>query len=422
MIYKLHKNGSYNIHTIKTDRFKSVRMEIVFRNNIDPKTIAMRSCLFEMLLENSQKYKSRRDLALRQEELYNAVTYAVSSKTGATVFTTICLDFLNPKYTDEDYLEDVLSLPFELINNPNVVNNEFDEETLNVIKTRMEADIKSINEDPQKLAINNALKKMDSKSLSGVSLCGTLKDIESITTSNLYEMYNDVLTHDYIDIFIIGDIDMDQAIDIINKKAMFKTIKTHEVKLAISNKVRKKPQIISETSSFTQTQLVMILNTVNLTADERRYAFLVTNMILGGGSLETKLYKNLRDENSLCYTVQSFYQKNDSLVIIHTAIDENNVDKAIKLIKKSINDIQNGDITKQDITRAIDSIKTSINMSLDSPSRIIDQYLFMYIADLEDIETRLKKFKEITVNDVLRTAKKMNINTIYTLKGGEENE
>ena len=34
MIYREYKANTYNIYTIKTDKFKTCHMEIIFRNNI----------------------------------------------------------------------------------------------------------------------------------------------------------------------------------------------------------------------------------------------------------------------------------------------------------------------------------------------------------------------------------------------------
>ena len=34
-IIKKHDNGSYNIHTIKCNKFKNIQIEVVFRNNIN---------------------------------------------------------------------------------------------------------------------------------------------------------------------------------------------------------------------------------------------------------------------------------------------------------------------------------------------------------------------------------------------------
>lgn len=421
MIYKLHKNGSYNIHTIKTDRFKNVRMEIFFRNNINVETLAKRTILFNYLMESSEEYQTKRDLTLKLEELYNAVSYSTNTKVGNEIISSICIDFLNPKYTEEDYLEDAIKLPFSLIFKPNMVDNEFNKDILESVKTRLISDINAIKETPSKLAIQNALKAMDENSVSSVSLLGKTSEVEVITSGNLVDEYKNILKHDYVDIFIIGDIDMNKAIDYINKYALFNTIKTHNINLIVDNNNRKKANVVREKSSFEQTQLVYILNTLNLTAEEKKYAFIIYNMILGGGSLETKLYQSLRDKNSLCYNVTSIYQKYDSLVLIHTAIDTGKVDLAIKLIKATIKEMEEN-VTDEEVSRAVNSVVTSINMALDQPDKIIDLYLFNYIADLDPVETRIMKFREITKEDVMRVAKKVAVNTIYTLEGGANDE
>ena len=49
MEYKIYNAGSYNIHTIKTDKFKTIKLDIILRNNFDPKNSELRSLLFYIL-------------------------------------------------------------------------------------------------------------------------------------------------------------------------------------------------------------------------------------------------------------------------------------------------------------------------------------------------------------------------------------
>ena len=186
----------------------------------------------------------------------------------------------------------------------------------------------------------------------------------------------------------------------------------------MENKVRKKVQTIKEKSNFAQSQLVYLLNTIDLTPEEKKYAFIIYNMILGGGSLETKLYHRLRDENSLCYNVLSLYQKYDNLLIIQTAIDNKNVRLASSLIKKCLKDMLTK-VTEEEVQTAVSSVISSIHMALDQPNSIISLYLFQYIADLDTTEERIKKFKSITAKDVMHVAKKVAVNTIYVLEGNK---
>ncbi len=420
MVYKLHKNGSFNIHTIKTDRFKNIRMEIMFRNNVDIASVHKRTVLFDMLMETGEYYKTKRAIFLKLEELYNAVCYATSIRMGNAVLSSITMDFLNPKYTEEDYLDEALKLPFDLIFHPDVTDNEFNDEILEVVKTRLISDIKNINEDPQRSAITKGLKAFDKESVSSINLSGSEEKINEITSSSLYETYQDILTHDYIDIFIIGDFDENVAISKIVEYASFKTIKTHEITMDVKNKIAKKPKEVVESSPFSQSQVLFILNTLNLTDYEKKYPFIIYNMILGGGALETKLYRKLRDENSLCYNVQSLFQKNDNLELIITAVDKDNENKTKSLINAAIKEMETK-VSDDEVKRAVSAIISSINMSLDSPDRIIDIYLFQYLNSIDDIETRINEFKKITKKDVMNIAKKVKLNTIYILRGGEEN-
>lgn len=421
MIYKLHKNGSYNIHTIQTDKFKTIRMEIIFRNNFIPEHAAMRTALFETLTENSKNYKTKRELNLKEEELFNAIIYAESTKLGNEVLSSINLEFLNPKYTGEDYISDAIKLPFDLIFNPNIKNNSFDESTLEIIKQRMIAELSSLYEDPKRKAIADALKCMDASSPTSKNLLGTKEEIEEITPANLYKEYEYILKHDYIDVFIIGEFDEDSIINYINEYANFKTIKNHQIDLFVNNKVKNKVKNVVDKCESSQSQIVYIYNTINLTERERKYTMQIYNMILGGGSLETKLSQNLRNKNSLCYGVQSIYNKYDNLLIIMTSVDKDNIEKAKKLIKSSVTEM-NSSIKEEELNHAISSSISSINLAYDNESRIIANYLFNYMAELDPMEMRIEEYKNVTLDELSKLNKKIKLNTIYVLEGDSYEE
>lgn len=421
MIYKLHKNGSYNIHTIQTDKFKTIRMEIIFRNNFIPERAALRTALFETLTENSKNYKTKRELNLKEEELFNAIIYAESTKLGNEVLSSINLEFLNPKYTGEDYISDAIKLPFDLIFNPNIKNNSFDEATLEIIKQRMIAELSSLYEDPKRKAIADALKCMDASSPTSKNLLGTKEEIEEITPANLYKEYEYILKHDYIDVFIIGEFDEDSIINYINEYANFKTIKNHQIDLFVNNKVKNKVKNVVDKCESSQSQIVYIYNTINLTERERKYTMQIYNMILGGGSLETKLSQNLRNKNSLCYGVQSIYNKYDNLLIIMTSVDKDNIEKAKKLIKSSVTEM-NSSIKEEELNHAISSSISSINLAYDNESRIIANYLFNYMAELDPMEMRIEEYKNVTLDELSKLNKKIKLNTIYVLEGDSYEE
>lgn len=420
MLVKEEKYGPYSLHTIKTDRFKTCHIEIIFRNNVNVHELTLRNVLFDYLIESSKNYQTNRELQIKLESLYNASLYTSTSKVGASIITNLCLDFLSPKYSEEKIVADAISLLFDLINNPLCNNKEFDKNSLEYLKNRFRDEFNSIIENPRKLSIINAFKTLGDTPTSYQTL-GCIEDLEKITPSNLYNYYEKILNDDYIDIYVIGSLDMDKVSNLIKKYNKFKVIKNHEVNYYVKEEKRK---LITnhDDSSYFQTNLVCLLNLNNLTDYEKKYVANFYNILLGGGSLQTKLSKKLRVENSLCYNVQSSYIKYDNLIMISTGIDQNQEQKALKLIKEAIKEMGDN-ITDEDMNEARELILTSLKMVEDNPGRIIDNEFYINLGLIDNLEERIEKFKNITKEDIYNVSKKINLSNVYSLRGGinEEN-
>ena len=103
---------------------------------------------------------------------------------------------------------------------------------------------------------------------------------------------------------------------------------------------------------------------------------------------------------------------------IYAGIDPNNYEKALKLIKKSLKEMTIN-ITDEELENAKKSLSTSLNMIIDNPSSIINNYLFRNVANLKTVEERLEQLKNITVDQIKTYAKNVKINTVYMVSGVE---
>ena len=152
------------------------------------------------------------------------------------------------------------------------------------------------------------------------------------------------------------------------------------------------------------------MNLIGLTDFETSYVSHIFNHILGGNSLDSKLYKNLRNDNSLCYSVSSKYSKYDRLMMISTSIDKDNIKLSKRLIEDSIKSMRTS-ITEEEVDKARQAIVNAIKVSLDSEHQIISNYFFNEIADLDLVDKRLEEYSKVTKEDVINMAKKIKINT-----------
>ncbi len=420
MEYKKYNCNSYNIHTIKTDKFKTVRMEIIFSREVAKEEMPIFTFLSDILTDSGKNYKSRRDIAIKLEELYKATFYGTSSKVGNLFTASFILEFIAPNYINEEgYLEEVLKFPFEVINNPRVKNKEFDLTNFNIIKKRVLEEIDSIIENSDRLALIKSLEKMDNNSPSSFKVLGSREDINNITPSSLYDAYLELLNHSNCDIYIIGNINMEEAVNIIKTNFKNRVIKLKNISLKVNNKVRRKAQIVVEKSTFVQSTLVMIYNINNLAEEYKDSAFHVFNYLLCSGGISSKLYQYLRCDNALCYAVRSLYLKYDGLFIIEVSLDQKNVKLAQNLIKKSIKEMIKAQFSSELVEDAKKNLIISLQMSSDNNVSILNNYIFHTFSNLPLIDERIKALKKVEKKDIMACGKSLVLNTVYIQEAGE---
>ena len=251
---------------------------------------------------------------------------------------------------------------------------------------------------------------------------GYLDDLEKIDEKNLYETYLKMIDNDYVDIFVVGDYDSKKMVSIIKKYYKFKKVKKEKDSYYLPlKKPRKKRQFIKEAISNTQSKLSIALPIMKLTPYERDYALTLANLIYGGGP-DSKLFHNVREKNSLCYTINSFVSKLDNLMVVTAGIDKTNYEKTVSLITSNLLDLKKGKFTDKDIKVAKEIYDTSLEEIEESPISMINEALSETIFDVEEINIRKEKISKVRKSDITRVLKKINMDTIFLLEGVKNEE
>ena len=98
--------GSFKLHLIKTDKFKTVTLRVVFHSPIKKEEITIRNILTDILLQSSKEYNSRRDLTIKAEDLYAADITTNNQRVGNYIVSSFILQVLNDKYTEKNKLDE----------------------------------------------------------------------------------------------------------------------------------------------------------------------------------------------------------------------------------------------------------------------------------------------------------------------------
>lgn len=417
MKYNSFCNETYNLYTIETNKFKSSHMEVVFRSKATKKNITYTALLCDILMESCKNYPSRKLLARELARLYNASFNSSTSRVGETLITNFTVDFLDPKYTSMDVVEETIKLLFELLFEPNINEDGFDEKTFERLKKSLAIEIDALKEDPKQASILEGFQEIDKEDLRSFNASGDAFVLDEITPKKLYDFYLNFLENSARDVYVIGNLNMKQIDKFVKKYQSFTSITTTDIPIFLDEIKSKGNKTSVKDGEITQTQLVQIYSLHGLTEKEENYVLPLFNMLWGSGSLESKLYKALRGENSLCYNVNTFYQKYDRVVVLHTAIDEASTNLALKLIGNTLADMRKGFIEEDELENVKNQLVTSLHLALDNPNRLIDLYVFKNIANLEDIETRVDEIRKVTVSDLLEVAKKIKLQLTYRVRG-----
>lgn len=410
--------GSYNLHFIKTDIFKTITMKVIFHTPIIKEDITKRNILSDILLQSTKEYKTRRDLTIKSEDLYAADIYTSNQRVGNYIMTSFILQTLNDKYTEENNFEESIKFLHEIIFNPDVEEERFKEDKLELVKSNATLALNSIKEDAANYSLIRMSEAYDKTSPISYRMTGYLEDLDKITEENLYEYYERMLDNDYVDIFILGDINEKELLPIIKKYFKFKKVKKRKASYYLPNKKPRKRRLFAkETTKNSQSKLAIACPITKMTDYEKNYSLLLANIILGGTG-DSKLFKEVREENSLCYTIRSNYNRLDNLMVINAGIDNVNFDKAVELITKNIQDMKKGKFTDSDINVAKEFYKTSAESLMESPSRIINEVLTEEILGVEPLSERVRKIEKVTKKDIMRACKKINMDTVFLLEGG----
>ena len=420
MNYEYINMGAYNLHIIKTSKFKTITVEVNFREKVKKENITIRNLLKAVLLNSNKTFKTERELIKETENLYDLKLVSSNMRIGNYSNLSFKTRFLNETYTEKDMNEYSIKLLLDIIFKPNVTNKQFNDNIIEETKIKLEKNIKSIKDNKLKYTLFKLLETIDNMPYS-YNTYGYLDDLKKINGTKLYEYYKQVLNDNYVDVFVVGDVDTKQIKNIFKENFKVNTYKKVKNDILVKElKKHKKIEKKIENDQANQSQLTILCSLNNLTEFERKYVLMVYNEILGGSS-NSLLFDTVREKNSYAYYINSNQKPYDNTLMIYAGIEPGNSESVLKLIKKTMQSINKGSFEENLLTNSKETLIAGINASKDLPAGIINTYYAKVLVNSLSFEERIENISKVTKKDIINLSKKINIHNIYILEG-EKNE
>ena len=421
MEYKKIVKNDITLHLINSDRFKTVNVVIFFTKEFDKKDIVYGGMLSNNLVYSSKKYNTKNKMAIKGEELFGSKvgsSFGINGKCESFVFT---LDFVNPKYTEDKYWDYSLDFLNEIIFNPNVNNNEFNNEYFNIIKNDIISSVKNIKDNPNLYAGIEYSKIMYKGTPSANSSYPSIDEIMNVTPASLYDFYRGLFDGNYkVDIAVIGELEEKIENKIFDR---FGSIKSNTKKLTLKINHKYEDKVITKIDSlpFNQSKLYIGYRLIDMDFHELNHVLRVYNTILGTMN-DSILFNIVREEHSLCYSIGSYVSKYNPSLTIYAGINKVNYEKTVELIKECVKLMSDKKVVERLFDSAKKTINTYLNNYYDDVISQVNTYYNREFETVEDIETIREKINEVTIDEVLKLNDKIKLSTIYMLKGDNAND
>ncbi len=413
---KIQIGNGINLNLVKTDKFKSNLLSFYFLRPLTKEEATKNALLPLVLKRGTDEYKTNLEIQKKLEENYGANLSLAINKRGEKHVLRFTVETVSGEYvSNKEYIYDVFNLLKSIIFNPLLEEGYFKKSYVDQEKENLKRKIESRINDKRSYAIDRCIEEMCKNERYSIYSLGNIEDLPKIDEKVLYNHYKDLIKTSPIEIFYVGHYD-DNMVEYM--KEMAKIERKNIISIPREQIIRgaKTKNMVYEDLNVNQGKLVLGYRTGIPYEDKLYNGLLIGSDILGGGP-NSKLFKNVREKESLAYYVSSTVFKYKSIMLIDGGIEFENFEKTIDIIKEQIEEIQRGNFTMNDIEISKESLKSS-TMSIKDSIFLISEYFFSQILsnDNRSLEEVLEDIDRVTKEDVVEAMSRLTLDTIYFMR------
>ena len=382
---------------------------------------AKNALLPAVLLRGTRKSPDLRAVTQRLDELYGAAVSPLVRRVGDYQTTGLYCGFMDDRFAlpGDRVLAPMLDFLREILLDSPLENGSFLPDFVESEKKNLISTIESDRNDKRVYAIQRLLRAMCAGDSFGIPRLGETEDVASITPEDLTTHYREILRTSPMELLYVGSAAKEQVIAAI--RPLLDALERNPMPLPAQTAFApRQGRDISEALDVAQGKLCMGFTTPVTNRCEELPAMQMFNVIFGGG-MTSKLFQNVREKMSLCYSIDASYYGAKGILLVNAGIDFDKETVTRQEILKQLDACRKGEITEGEMTAARQALLSSLRSVPDSPGSIEN---FVSTAALSGLvfsrEAYMEAVEKVTLEDVVKCAGSVSLNTTYFLKGGSK--
>ena len=407
-----------HLHFIQSEKFKTNKIKVRFSAPMSEKTIAGRVLTASMLETSNALYPTSQAFREKLANLYGANYSTSLSRRGLVHYLDINLSFVRDQFLSRknmlaDEILDFLkaSLFFPLSNGQAFDTKTFEIEKRNVL-TDLEAEIENHFYHAHR-ELNNLFYDLPEMRIPRVA---TIELVEKETAETSFAAFQQMLNQDQIDFFFIGDFN---EIAVREKIQEFQFSEREQpLQLSYQQNYSNITREKLEQRDVHQSIVELAYHFSSQYGDRNHLPLIVLNGLLGGFA-HSKLFVNVREKESLSYTISSSFDIFSGLMRIYAGIDRANRTKTIALINRQILDLKRGHFTDEELEQTKNMLKNSILLAQDRQNTLIERAYMSSVLGKKflSLESWLKALENVSKADLIEAAQQLKLQAIYFMEG-----
>ncbi len=285
----------------------------------------------------------------------------------------------------------------------------FESDDVERIRTQIISGLRRDTSNPSALAGRKFLETAFGNHPYGRQASGTLESVPTITIADLKDYVRRVLAKDTLRIAVVGDIDavslgklLDQTFGGLPAKASL----TPVADIAAAPP----PQRVFIPLDVPQT--VVTFGGPGIKRNDPDFmAAYVVNHILGGGTLSSRLYHEVREKRGLAYSVYDalLWMDHSAVFVGNTATRADRAGETVAAVDSEIRRMAQDGPTQQELDEAKSYLKGSRMLALDTSSKLASALLQYQLDQLpiDYIEKRNAVVDAVTLDDARKAAQRL---------------
>lgn len=245
----------------------------------------------------------------------------------------------------------------------------------------------------------------------GLDRLGSREQIEALRREELTGAWEELLRSARFEIFVLGNCRPEverfaEAFGAVGSPHPLGTVPYREPVL----------RHVTEEQPVAQSKLAMAYR-VQVPAEDR-LRFQLMSAVLGEPA-SSKLFRNVREEQGLCYYCDSAFSWVDGALFIESGVETENLDYVQETVSEQLEALQKGELTQDELRYAKLYLCNALRSVRDSLHGVEGWYLGRAFDGGElTPEQAAERLMAYTVDDVVEAANRLRPAVVYKLKGG----